>query len=55
MYSPANSIFPQSFPFATIILGLWVGIGMPVTLSAGVTACHKQFSGSSRTGPTCVH
>lgn len=35
MYSPANSIFPQSFPFATIILGLWVGIGMPVTLSAG--------------------
>ena len=34
MYLPANSIFPQSFPFATLILGLWIGIGMPVILSA---------------------
>ena len=38
MYWPANSIFPQSFPFATIILGLWIGIGMPVILSAGSPA-----------------
>jgi len=38
MYWPANSIFPQSFPFATIILGLWIGIGMPATVSAGSPA-----------------
>jgi hypothetical protein len=38
MHLPANSIFPQSFPFATIILGLWIGIGMPVILSAGSPA-----------------
>jgi hypothetical protein len=38
MYWPANSIFPQSFPFATIILGLWIGIGMPAILSAGSPA-----------------
>ena len=38
MYLPANSIFPQSFAFATIILGLWIGIGMPGTLSAGSPA-----------------
>ncbi len=38
MYWPANSIFPQSFPFATIVLGLWIGIGMPGTLSAGSPA-----------------
>ena len=38
MYWPANSIFPQSFPFATIILGLWIGIGMPGILSAGSPA-----------------
>ena len=27
-------IFPQSFPFATIILGMWLWIGIPVTISA---------------------
>ena len=38
MYWPANSIFLQSFPFATIILGLWIGIGMPVIISAASPA-----------------
>ena len=34
MYLPANSIFPQTFRFATIICGLWIGMGPPVILSA---------------------
>jgi hypothetical protein len=34
MYLPANSIFPQTFRFATIIWGLWIGMGPPVILSA---------------------
>jgi len=38
MYLPANSIFPQTFRFATIICGLWIGIGTPVILSAGSPA-----------------
>jgi len=38
MHLPANIIFPQTFPFATIILGLWIGIGMPVIISAASPA-----------------
>ncbi len=38
MYWPANSIFPHSLPFATTIVGLWIGIGMPVIVSAGSPA-----------------
>lgn len=38
MYLPANSIFQKSFPYTTIILGLWIGIGIPVLLSAASPA-----------------
>jgi hypothetical protein len=34
MYLPANSIFQKSFPYTAIILGLWIGFGLPVLLSA---------------------
>jgi len=34
MDSPAHSIFPESVPYATILLGLCLWIGMPAILSA---------------------
>ena len=38
MYLSVNSIFQKSFPFPTIILGMWIGIGIPVILSAATPA-----------------
>ena len=34
MDSPAQSIFPQSVPYTTILLGLCLWMGMPAILSA---------------------
>ena len=38
MYLAVNSIFKKSFPFPTIILGMWIGIAIPVILSAATPA-----------------
>ncbi len=38
MYLPAHSIFPQSFPYTSIIFTLWIGMGIPGILSAASPA-----------------
>ena len=38
MHSPTISSFPQSFPYATILLSLWLWMGTPGIISAAPTA-----------------